>query len=85
MDCKKNDAECNSEKLGETDPLIKDSMPTYASINDLSKSDLTTERSKDLPNNILGVNIKKGVTFINVFALFYIAAIMTAVSGYINA
>ena len=34
---------------------------------------------------MLGVNIKRGVTQVNVFALFYIAAIMTAVSGYINA
>ena len=81
----KNDAECNSEKLGETDPLIRESVPTYASINDMMKSESISERTKELPNNILGVNIKKGVTFINVFALFYIAAIMTAVSGYINA
>lgn len=33
----------------------------------------------------MGVNLKREVTFLNVFGLFYIAAIMTAVSGYINA
>lgn len=35
----KNDPEVNSEKLGETSPLINTEVPTYASINDMSKSD----------------------------------------------
>jgi len=81
----KNDPEINSEKLGETDPLINAEVPTYASINDLSNSEKISEPSKESANNIFGINVKKGVTFTNLFALFYIAAIMTAVSGYINA
>ena len=55
------------------------------SINDLTKAESTSATSQKEVMNIMGVNIKKGVTFINVFGLFYIAAIMTAVSGYINA
>lgn len=89
----KKDFECESEKLGETDPLM-DTQPrtTYMSINEMTKAETGSEESVKKtkpsprePNNILGVNIKRGVTFVNVFGLFYIAAIMTAVSGYINA
>ena len=50
------------------------------------ESDTVAEYVKQLqPDSVLGVNVKRGVTQVNVFALFYIAAIMTAVSGYINA
>ena len=50
------------------------------------ESDTVAEYVKQLqPASVLGVNVKRGVTQVNVFALFYIAAIMTAVSGYINA
>lgn len=60
-------------------------MKTYMSINDITKAETVSARSMKEQNNIMGVNTKKGVTFLNVFGLFYIGAIMTAVSGYINA
>ena len=43
----KNDPEINSEKLGETDPLISTEVPTYASINDFSKHDSLSEPIKE--------------------------------------
>ena len=91
MDTSRN---CNSEDLShkgkleeETDALVSQQATTYASFNDVGKeSDTVAEYVKQLqPASVLGVNVKRGVTQVNVFALFYIAAIMTAVSGYINA
>jgi len=58
---------------------------TYASINDRFENHKQIDNQSEGPTSIFGVNIKRGVKFINVFGLFYIAAIMTAVSGYINA
>ena len=85
---------CNSEDLSnrckleeETDALVSQQTTTYMSINDEGKeSETVAEYVKQLqPNTVYGVNVKRGVSSLNVFALFYIAAIMTAVSGYINA
>ena len=41
----KNDYECESEKLGETDPLMETKMTTYMSINDITKEESTSATS----------------------------------------
>ena len=41
----KNSFECESEKLGETDPLMETKMTTYMSINDLTKAETTSADS----------------------------------------
>ena len=70
----------------ETDALISQ-QTTTASLHDTSKDTDTTSSEYKLrqTSSVLGVNTKRGVSALNVFALFYIAAIMTAVSGFINA
>jgi len=68
------------------DALISQ-QTTTASLHDASKDSdaYSSDQKLTESNSVLGVNTKKGVTSLNVFALFYIAAIMTAVSGFINA